>query len=49
MKRWMCRIIKNQVVILNDNDMSIAKPVGALRTYLIKYCQEKFILVKRDN
>jgi 1-deoxy-D-xylulose-5-phosphate synthase len=24
------------IVILNDNDMSIAKPVGAMRTYLAK-------------
>ena len=33
------------IVILNDNDMSIAKPVGAMRTYLANFYQEKFILV----
>ena len=33
------------IVILNDNDMSIAKPVGALRTYLAKLLSGKFILV----
>ena len=35
------------IVILNDNDMSIAKPVGALRnTYFeAKIFSEKFILV----
>ena len=33
------------IVILNDNDMSIAKPVGALRTYLAKIFQVKYILV----
>ena len=33
------------IVVLNDNDMSIAKPVGAMRTYLAKLLQEKFILV----
>ena len=34
------------IVILNDNDMSIAKPVGALRTYLAKILSgKKYILV----
>ena len=33
------------IVILNDNDMSIAKPVGAMRTYLAKLLLEKYILV----
>ena len=33
------------IVILNDNDMSIAKPVGALRTYLAKFYLVKFISV----
>ena len=33
------------IVILNDNDMSIAKPVGAMRTYLSKITyQVKYIL-----
>ena len=32
------------IVILNDNDMSIAKPVGALRSYLAKLFSGKFIL-----
>ena len=32
------------IVILNDNDMSIAKPVGAMRVILQKYYLEKFIL-----
>ena len=33
------------IVILNDNDMSIAKPVGAMRGLSSKtYYQEKFIL-----
>ena len=29
------------IVVLNDNDMSIAKPVGALRTYLAKILSGK--------
>jgi 1-deoxy-D-xylulose-5-phosphate synthase len=29
------------IVILNDNDMSIAKPVGAMRTYLAKLSNRK--------
>ena len=29
------------IVILNDNDMSIAKPVGAMRTYLAKLLSGK--------
>ena len=33
------------IVILNDNDMSIAKPVGALRTYLAKILSGKIYLV----
>ena len=33
------------IVILNDNDMSISKPVGAMRTYLAKFYLVKFILV----
>ena len=33
------------IVILNDNDMSIAKPVGAMRAYLAKIFSGKFILV----
>ncbi len=33
------------IVILNDNDMSIAKPVGAMRTYLAKLFTGKYILV----
>ena len=33
------------IVILNDNNMSIAKPVGAMKSYLQKFFQEKFILI----
>jgi len=33
------------IVVLNDNDMSIAKPVGAMRTYLAKILSGKYILV----
>ena len=31
------------IVILNDNDMSIAKPVGAMRTYLAKLLTGKIL------
>ena len=33
------------IVILNDNDMSIAKPVGAMRTTWQNYLRVKYILV----
>ena len=33
------------IVISNDNDMSIAKPVGAMRTYLAKILSENYISV----
>ena len=33
------------IVILNDNDMSIARPVGAMGTYLVKFFLVKYILV----
>ena len=36
---------QNLLLYLNDNDMSIAKPVGAMRTYLAKFYQENYILV----
>ena len=32
------------IVILNDNDMSIAKPVGAMSTYLAKIIIRKNLL-----
>ncbi len=42
--------IKNKmIVILNDNDMSIAKPVGALRTYLAKLFSGKIYFSFRET
>ena len=37
------------IVILNDNDMSIAKPVGALRTYLQKSLSGKIYFSLRET
>ena len=37
------------IVILNDNDMSIAKPVGALRTYLAKIISGKIYFSFRET
>ena len=37
------------IVILNDNDMSIAKPVGALRTYLAKIISGKTYFSFRET
>ena len=37
------------IVILNDNDMSIAKPVGALRTYLAKILSGKIYFSFRET
>ena len=37
------------VVILNDNDMSIAKPVGAMRTYLAKLLTGKIYFNLRET
>ncbi len=37
------------IVILNDNDMSIAKPVGALRTYLAKLFSGKVYFSLRET
>ena len=37
------------IVILNDNDMSIAKPVGALRTYLAKILSGKIYFSLRET
>ena len=37
------------IVILNDNDMSIAKPVGALRTYLAKIFSGKIYFSLRET
>ena len=36
------------IVVLNDNDMSIAKPVGAMRTYLAKLLSGKFYFSFRE-
>ncbi|MBC8298823.1 MAG: 1-deoxy-D-xylulose-5-phosphate synthase [Pelagibacterales bacterium] len=36
------------IVILNDNDMSIAKPVGAMRTYLAKILSGKIYFSFRE-
>ena len=33
------------IVVLNDNDMSISRPVGAMSNYLPKLLSEKYILV----
>jgi len=37
------------IVILNDNDMSIAKPVGAMRTYLAKILSGKIYFSFRET
>ena len=37
------------IVILNDNDMSIAKPVGALRAYLAKILSGKIYFSLRET
>ena len=37
------------IVILNDNDMSIAKPVGAMRTYLAKLFTGKIYFILRET
>jgi len=37
------------IVILNDNDMSIAKPVGAMRTYLAKILSGKLYFNFRET
>jgi len=37
------------IVILNDNDMSIAKPVGAMRTYLAKLLMGKIYFSLRET
>ncbi len=37
------------IVILNDNDMSIAKPVGAMRTYLAKLLSGKVYFNLRET
>ena len=37
------------IVVLNDNDMSIAKPVGALRTYLAKILSGKIYFSLRET
>ena len=34
----------NLIVVLNDNDMSIARPVGAMSNYLAKLLSGKLIL-----
>jgi len=37
------------IVVLNDNDMSIAKPVGAMRTYLAKLLSGKIYFNLRET
>ena len=37
------------IVILNDNDMSIAKPVGAMRAYLAKLLTGKIYFNLRET
>ncbi|MDC3403519.1 1-deoxy-D-xylulose-5-phosphate synthase [Candidatus Pelagibacter sp.] len=37
------------IVVLNDNDMSIAKPVGAMRTYLAKLFSGKIYFSLRET
>tara|TARA_Y100000590_G_scaffold122506_1_gene140258 strand:- start:143 stop:2059 length:1917 start_codon:yes stop_codon:yes gene_type:complete len=37
------------IVVLNDNDMSIAKPVGAMKTYLAKLLSGKMYLGLRET
>ena len=37
------------IVILNDNDMSIARPVGAMSTYLLKFFLAKIYFSLRET
>ena len=37
------------IVILNDNDMSIAKPVGAMKSYLAKIFSGKIYFSFRET
>ena len=37
------------IVILNDNEMSIAKPVGAMRTYLARLLTGKIYFSLRET
>ena len=37
------------IVVLNDNDMSIAKPVGAMRSYLVKILSGKIYFGLRET
>ena len=37
------------IVVLNDNDMSIAKPVGAMRSYLAKILSGKIYFSLRET
>ena len=37
------------IVILNDNDMSIAEPVGAMRSYLAKLLTGKIYFSLRET
>ena len=37
------------IVILNDNDMSIAKPVGAMRSYFAKILSGKIYFSLRET
>ena len=39
----------NLIVVLNDNDMSIARPVGAMSKYLANFYQENYILVSEKQ
>ena len=41
---------KQLIVILNDNDMSIDRPVGAMSSYLSKLLSSKYLFkYKRNN
>ena len=39
---------KNSLIILNDNEMSIAKPVGAMSNYLVKLLSSKTYINVKD-
>jgi 1-deoxy-D-xylulose-5-phosphate synthase len=44
-----CRPCANLLVVLNDNDMSISPPVGALNKYLARLMSGKFYAAAREG
>ena len=52
---WLMKVLnnlghlnKNSLIILNDNEMSIAEPVGAMSKYLVKLLSSKSYESFRD-